>query len=100
VRETSNLKARIKFLKMANKGISPITESSPSEVIDLLSVMRDEGLIKFLPNNIINSGEKIVLTDSGHKRLDEMKRSKYPDFLKWSALTGFVAIAIFLITGK
>lgn len=94
----NNLNLRIKYLKLANKGINPVEVKNSSLTNDILSEMRDEGLIKFRPSNIIHKDETIELTDIGHKRLDEMKRSRYPDFLKWSALSGFVALFIFLIT--
>jgi hypothetical protein len=98
MKKTHNFNLRMKYLQMANAGDNPVEAKTISEVNDLLAEMRDEGLIKFRPDNKISKSEIIVLTDIGHKRLDEMKRSKYPDFLKWSALSGIVALIIFLVT--
>jgi hypothetical protein len=44
----------MKCLQMANAGDNPVEAKSNSDINDLLAEMRDEGLIKFRPNNKIS----------------------------------------------
>ncbi len=94
------LNLRIKILKQAARGFNPAEVQYHSKINDTLTSLKDDGLIRFKPNNIVNARMGIELTDKGIKRLDDMKRARYPDFLKWSAITGIVAFIVFLITGE
>ena len=81
----SQLKARIGLLEKAEKGINPAEVENHSEINDYLASLRDEGLIRFEPKNIVNS-----------KRLDEMQRSTYPLWLVAGIPTAVIALAALL----
>lgn len=93
-------KKRIRYLKLAADGINPLSKKNPQSTIDeavFLKKLQNEGLVIFTPNKIPNSSSGLEITDIGHKRLDEMKRSRYPDWLKWGALSAIVAVVAILI---
>jgi|GEM_PF-6468720 len=73
----SALRKRIELLTLASKGINPTETEYNSDINELLSSIKKEGLIHFKPENNVNAGMQIELTDAGHKRLDEMKRSRF-----------------------
>jgi hypothetical protein len=91
-----DLKKRIKYLKLAGKNINPLKEDTTYDLAVFLAKLQDEGLVNFAPDGKVNSSNLFEITDAGHKRLDEMKRSMYPDWLKWSALGGIVVALIFI----
>lgn len=92
----SQLKKRIGLLEKAEKGINPAEVENHSEINDYLASLRDEGLIRFEPKNIVNSNMQIKITSDGLKRLDEMQRSTYPLWLVAGIPTAVIALAALL----
>ena len=88
------LNQRIQILEKASKGINPTETAYKSSVNDALTSLRDDELIRFKPQNIVNPQMEIEITDAGMKRLDEMKRSKFPPWLTF----GIPAAGIALLT--
>lgn len=99
----SELNLRIQILEQAAKGINPAKDEYHSQTNDALTSLRDDELIRFKPDNIVNSHMKIELTDSGVKRLDEMKRSKYPAYVTYgipAAVIALIALLVKIFTGE
>ncbi|GGZ78424.1 hypothetical protein [Paraglaciecola chathamensis] len=94
-------KRRIKCLELAADNTNPLSKENPAStqrLWDILENLKHEGLVRFTPDGQVNSSSGIEITDLGHKRLDEMKRSRYPDWLKWGAPAAAISFITF-VTG-